>query len=387
MSATTPDSALKKSTLVGDFARFDRRAHEGETLNVVFFGGSLTWGARATDPQISSYRAVVGDKLRQAYPKAQFWFWDAAIGGTGSQLGVFRLQRDVFARRPDLVFLDFTVNDGPFDPVTDDKLASYESVVRRLLTECGAPVVQMILAVKQDVTPGGKVRPLDPFHKKISEAYNTALGDAISWMSAKVAAGQANPDALWPYPPDGTHPGNLGYALYAEAAWAAYQDAVRRCLVAHVPEKMLHPDTYMTWRRQRLSQTAPLPAGWKVGLPTPQGVAFDFYMSRWLDDVTIASPGAAPFSIPFRGSKAILFGEASMTSGKFLARIDGKPAVTSQAPDGVYNAFFKEGHMWLIRLLADNLDPAQDHVLEIVPQLDPGGELRIESLCSAGWAA
>src|SRR5271156_3467883 len=112
---------------IGDFVRFDRLAHEGASLNVVFLGGSLTWGARATDPQHTSYRALVGTKLRKLYPKAQFWFWDAAIGGTGSQLAVFRLERDVLARKPDLVFLDFTINDGPFE-VTDSKLASYESL-------------------------------------------------------------------------------------------------------------------------------------------------------------------------------------------------------------------------------------------------------------------
>ncbi|HEX4141148.1 MAG TPA: SGNH/GDSL hydrolase family protein [Candidatus Methylacidiphilales bacterium] len=375
-----------KPSVVGDFARFDRLAHEGATLNVVFLGGSLTWGARATDPQITSYRAQVGTKLRKFYPKAQFWFWDAAIGGTGSQLAVFRLERDVLARKPDLVFLDFTVNDGPFDPVTDNKLASYESLLRRILLESGAPVIQMLLAVKSDAAGTSKTRFLDPYHKKISEAYGTGLGDTVAYMRAKVLAGEADPDACWPYPPDVTHPGDKGYALYAETAWEAYQDSVRRCRMAHVPEKMLHPETYMTWQRQRLSQVG-LPQGWKVGLPTPLGVAFDFYMSRWLYDVSVAEAGAAPMRIPFRGSVALLFGEVSSKSGKFLATIDGKPAEMPHAPGGVYTATFPSGYMFLMRVLSENLDPAREHVLEIVPQLEAGEELRIESLCSAGWAA
>src|SRR4051794_30354319 len=77
-----------------EFSDFDRRARSGERLNVVFFGASLTWGANATDPQQTSYRARIGQRLEKEYPAAHFKFWDAAIGGTGSQLGVFRFERD-----------------------------------------------------------------------------------------------------------------------------------------------------------------------------------------------------------------------------------------------------------------------------------------------------
>ena len=93
------------------FAEFDRRAREGDTLRVAFFGASLTWGANATDQALTSYRAQVKEMLEVRYPKARFQCYDAAIGGTGSPLGVFRLERDVLARKPDLVFLDFSAND------------------------------------------------------------------------------------------------------------------------------------------------------------------------------------------------------------------------------------------------------------------------------------
>src|SRR5438128_3337922 len=93
------------------FADFDRRAKAGERLNVVFFGASLTWGANATDPNLTSYRGAIARKFEAAYPKAHFHFWDAAIGGTGSQLGVFRFDRDVLSHEPDLVCLDFSAND------------------------------------------------------------------------------------------------------------------------------------------------------------------------------------------------------------------------------------------------------------------------------------
>ncbi|MET0263123.1 MAG: SGNH/GDSL hydrolase family protein, partial [Rariglobus sp.] len=225
-----------------EFGSFDRRAQAGEALNVVFLGGSLTWGAQATDPQLTSYRALTSRRLAERYPAARFRFWDAAIGGTTSQLGAFRLERDVLARKPDLVFLDFTVNDDPSIPPVADRLASYEAIVRTLVSK-GVPVVQAIFAVKRDVAANAKDRPLHVKHKEIAHAYGLPSGDAVALMRAKVAAGEATAEALWDCPPDVTHPGDKGYALYAEAVWTAYEKAVAEKLVCRVPEAMLHADT------------------------------------------------------------------------------------------------------------------------------------------------
>lgn len=41
---------------------------------------------------------------------------NAAIGGTGSDLGVFRLEHDVLRHKPHLLFVEFAVNDGGAPP-------------------------------------------------------------------------------------------------------------------------------------------------------------------------------------------------------------------------------------------------------------------------------
>jgi lysophospholipase L1-like esterase len=173
--------ALLASNLIAsppDFSIFERRAKAGEMLRVVFLGGSLTWGAQATDPDKTSYRALVGQKLEEAYPKARFQFHNAAIGGTGSQLAAFRLERDVLAYKPDLVFLDFTINDNPYEIPNPNRLAAYESLIRRLI-EKEVAVVQVILPSKQDVRAIPSPRPLDAKHKEIGEAYGLPLADAV----------------------------------------------------------------------------------------------------------------------------------------------------------------------------------------------------------------
>ncbi len=369
------------------FRKFDERARSGERLSVVFFGGSLTWGAQASDPQLTSYRALMAHRLTEHYPEAHFTFWDAAIGGTGSQLGAFRLDRDVLARRPDLVFLDFTVNDGPFSPPDSDRLASYESLIRRLVQK-GIPVVPLIFAVKKDTLPDAPVRPLDEKHKEIAAAYHLPVGDAVALIRQRVQDGSAQPDELWPLPDDQTHPGDPGYALYAEAAWQAYEQAIQQALVLRVPTQMLHPDTYMAVRRQKISQLGPLPAGWSMGSPQRNAITFDFLPSRWLDEVSIAtrtgvdSAAPAPLRLLVKGRNVLIFGESTPRSGQYEVRIDGG------APKA-YNAgkSAQQGNLRYVETIASDLERNKVHTVEITPILAPGQELRLESVCISGQPA
>ena len=347
------------------FAEFDERARAGERLNVVFFGASLTWGANATDPLRTSYRARIAERLEAKYPQARFKFCDAAIGGTGSQLGVFRIDRDVLARRPDLVFLDFSANDDIYSG-DREKLASYEAIVHRLLLEARCPVVQVIFPFEWDVarktTDGMKRRDA---HLAISRAYNTPVGDAIALAIERVGKGETTLERLWPN--DGVHPGDKGYVLFADAAWAALEGAISRGQVCRVAEPMLYGDAYQKSVRMPLAKLGPLPAGWKAGKPNVTAAYFDFLMSRWIDSATIAARPPAgkdrqakapePFRARFRGSMVMFFGETTKTSGKYRVRIDGQ-TVRYQLPKSTQMLdLFDAGHF--ARLIGGNGHHAQ----------------------------
>ena len=381
------------------FAEFDGRARAGERLNVVFFGASLTWGSNATDPNRTSYRAVVGQRLEERYPQARFKFHDAAIGGTGSQLGVFRVDRDVLARRPDLVFLDFSANDDIYSD-NPETLASYEAILHRLVSEAQGPVVQVILPFRWDVarksTDGMKRRDA---HLAISRAYNTAVGDAIALAIQRVGKGETSLDRLWPI--DGVHPCDEGYALFADAAWDAFRTAVDRKLVCRVPQKMLYGDAYLRSVRMPLAKLGPRPDGWREGRPDVTGAYFDFTMSRWLDSLVIASRPAGDEKVSqspgrlrarFRGSMLMLLGETTKTSGKYRVRIDGQivPVQPPKAKEAIelFDAgqFARRigGNGHHAQVIATGLDASRLHDVEIEPVLQPGEELRLESLCVAG---
>jgi lysophospholipase L1-like esterase len=379
------------------FADFDARAKAGEHLNVVFFGASLTWGANATDPQLTSFRGQMADRLRHEYPDARFRFWDAAIGGTGSQLGVFRLDRDVLRRKPDLVFLDFSANDG-INTATPETLASYESLVRRIISEAHAPVVQVIFPFMWDVARGNTDRMLrHDAHLAIAAAYHTAVGDAIALAQQRVKDGKVTIKELWPI--DGVHPGDRGYELFTDAAWDAFRQAVKDRRVCAPPDKMLHAAMYMTSARVRLSSLGELPRGWHAGRPNVVSAYFDMLMSRWLDDEVIASNGkgddpVARLRVHFRGTMVMLFGESTTKSCLYRAYIDGKPVERHDDKgkplppefDAGWLAKRVNGNTHLVQVLAEGLKTDAEHTLEIEPIFTAGQEqeLRLESICVAG---
>jgi len=406
IAAAVPAAAASPS-----FTAFDARAQAGDRLTVVFYGASLTWGANATDQNYFSYRARVASRLTEKYPLARFTFHDAAIGGTGSQLGVFRLDRDVLARKPDLVFVDFTANDDitSGDPET---LASYESIIRRLVTEPQVPVVQVLFPFKWNIDRAllEKMKRRDA-HTAISAAYGTGLGDAVLRAIETVEQGGTTVDTLWDT--DGVHPGNAGYDLFAAAAWDGYLQAVAAKKTCAAPERMLHAPTYTKQARVRLTSLGDLPAGWRRGVPNLVSAYFDMLMSRWLDDEVIAtnrreekdSAGkktlvpqqVAPLEVTFRGEMVLLFGEGTPKSGRYRAFIDGKlverPVPNSKEPlcefDAASIAAPSRGNTHHVAVIATGLDPATDHTLRIEPVFDADKEqeLRLESICVAGGDA
>lgn len=98
-----------------------KKIKAGEEVTVAYLGGSIT--------AMNGWRNKTTDWLKATYPQATFKEVHAAIGGTGSDLGVFRLGRDVLAHRPDLLFVEFATNDGGQAP--EQIWRSMEGIVRQ----------------------------------------------------------------------------------------------------------------------------------------------------------------------------------------------------------------------------------------------------------------
>lgn len=380
---------------VPSFASFDRRARAGEPLSVVFFGGSLTWGANSSDPQRTSYRALMGQYLQKKYPKSSFTLHDAAIGGTGSNLGMFRLERDVLARQPDLVFLDFTVNDD-IDVVDPGSLASYETLLREMIGK-EIPVVQVLFACRSHFVPGSRFPdgpPLREMHLKLAASYHTAVGDLYSYMRAVLARGEIKPEDIWPF--DATHPDDVGYRVFFEAVRDGLEQAIADGRTCSLPAKPIAGGIYQARNRICLVDR-PIPQGWKREKTFRTSLWFDGLSSRWMGDVLVCyvkdKAAVQPIRMDFDGTYAGVFGEADENGLSFQVKIDGQLVMyraDTKTPATVIwpFRFFLPGRLFVWRPLTDHLQLAPGrHTLEIEPIFPEGitqGQLRIESVCVAG---
>ena len=77
---------------------------------VVWLGGSLTEGEGASAPCFC-WQALLSEWMKEKYPSCSFTCLNRGIGGTNSEFGLYRLRRDVLQNRPDLLFVEFAVND------------------------------------------------------------------------------------------------------------------------------------------------------------------------------------------------------------------------------------------------------------------------------------
>ena len=372
-------SALEKPS----FAEFDAKAASGEArLNVVFFGGSFTWGAGASDPQRTSWRGLMMQYLLERYPKGNFAFHDATVGGTGSQLGVFRLERDVLSRKPDLVFLDFCANDGAWsvDPAT---LATYEHLLRRLVG-ANVCVVHAFFGGKDML--GAKYDPERTFArrtyaKRLSAAYDVPEGDLFPLLQDDWKAGKADLDRLWTQK-DGTHPDDAGYRYFFDCVRLGFEDAVRRGAVSHVPAEPVFGDVENV-RRIELAKES-LPAGWTRDFTLRNAAWFDGLSSRWMDEAAVFSgTNAVPLRVKTRGQLVGFFGEGHPDGLSFDVIVDGKKV----AHHGTKLGF---GQLFVYRSSLDRDWKTNPHdterTIEIVPVVDPKnpkGTLRLGAVFSA----
>jgi lysophospholipase L1-like esterase len=200
-------AALSPRSLVdaGDAARLQHvmaKARRGEKITVAVIGGSITAGASATKPE-SRYGNRVATWWRRAFPKTEVDFVNAGIGATGSNYAALRAGRDLLARRPDAVVVEFGVNDGN----TRDAAETLEGLTRQILRQPNQPAVLLLFMMHEG---GGNAQD---WHGKVGRHY------ALPQVSFR--------DALWPeikagrfawetVMADQVHPNDLGHECAAK---------------------------------------------------------------------------------------------------------------------------------------------------------------------------
>jgi len=104
-------------------------AKQDGKLKIGFIGGSITQGCNPSLPE-NAYVERVTKWFKEKFPNMQIESINAGVGATGSLIGVHRVERDIIAYKPDLVFVEFAAND--VSPKQDTNI-SYESLIRKLV--------------------------------------------------------------------------------------------------------------------------------------------------------------------------------------------------------------------------------------------------------------
>ncbi len=190
-----------------------RRAGMGEKLKLGFLGGSITQGSLASSPD-TCYASRVYRWWCGAFPEAEFTYLNAGIGGTTSHFGAARVAQDLLCEKPDVVFVEFSVNDD------DDAhfQETYEGLVRRLLSCPWKPAVVLLHnRFYDDGHSAQRIHDVVGAYYRVPGVY---MGDAIL---PRIASGEFAREELTP---DGLHPNDKGHELLAEVI-CEYLEKVR----------------------------------------------------------------------------------------------------------------------------------------------------------------
>lgn len=180
-----------------------KRAANGESLVIGFLGGSITQGSLSSTPK-TCYAYLVYEWWKKSFPNAEFSFVNGGIGGTTSHYGGARAWKDVLCYRPDIVTVDFSVNDDANEFFEE----TYEGTLRRLLMAPSAPAVVVLNNVFYDTGKNAQ-----EYHNRIADHYgipHVSIKDTIfpDVESGKIVRADITPDNL--------HPNDKGHRLVAD---------------------------------------------------------------------------------------------------------------------------------------------------------------------------
>lgn len=194
-----------------------KKALSGEDLTIACIGGSITQGTVSTgisDSQVGfkkGYADLFFQWWSDTFPETDFTFINAGIGATDSYLGVHRVQKDVLDYHPDLVLVEFSVNDG--SSVIDKR--NYDNLVRRILLSESRPAVMLLFMGQTNGSTAQDIHSLIGFNYKLP---------MISYINVIHHMMNENLYTEQQLSGDTVHPSAMGHAIAGEILWKYLND-------------------------------------------------------------------------------------------------------------------------------------------------------------------
>jgi hypothetical protein len=212
-----PDAAMLSRALMntGDECRlkaFFNKLHYNKEIRIGFIGGSITEGSAASEFK-KCYAVSFCSFLDKAFPGIDFLPYDAGIGATDSRFGCSRVQDDLLLYQPDLMVIEYSVNDAAED--TLEQKSSIEGLVRQCLNTGAAVIMLCMRAQNQN-------DDMQNLHLSVGNYYNIPV---ISYYDALNPLLQSGSLSWGDISPDGIHPNDLGHFITASLLYKFIRSA------------------------------------------------------------------------------------------------------------------------------------------------------------------
>ncbi len=189
----------------GDISRIlyaMQKAQRGEKVTIGVIGGSITMGSAASTPE-QSYAGWFKKWWELSFPEAEVEFVNAGIGATTSYLGVHRVEEDLLSHNPDMVIVEFSVNDSS---ATEFK-QSYDNLCRRILLSESQPALLLLFTVQENGTSAIDI------HGNVGFRYNIPMLNYGACVQNEIREGRLTWKEI---SPDNIHPNNKGHQIIGE---------------------------------------------------------------------------------------------------------------------------------------------------------------------------
>ncbi|MEY8411023.1 SGNH/GDSL hydrolase family protein [Lachnospiraceae bacterium 62-26] len=274
-----------------------RRAMKGEKLTIGFFGGSITQGCLAAEHE-RAYSYRVFQWWKDTFPQAEISYVNGGIGGTTSYFGVSRIWQDLLMYQPDVVAVDFSVNDKEGQEAFFQE--TYEGVIRRILTCQSKPAVIILNHVNYDSGSN-----LQACHNEVGDWYGIPHVSMKDTLYQRMKEGVYQKEELTP---DGLHPSDKGHEL-AAGEIISFLCKVKGDMGEEDEEKAfpepMTANAYEHARRLTVREVLPELSGFRIDTDEKTG-HLDIFKNGWIGkmpgDRIVFEEEAACIGIQFRQS-------------------------------------------------------------------------------------
>ena len=307
----------------------------GQPLRVAFLGGSIT--------AAEGWRVHTLENLKKQFPKSNVTEIFAAVSGTGSNFGAARLERDVLSKKPDLLFVEFAVNDGVGSAKVEDQM---EGIVRQTWAASPTTDICFVYTVSETMLPelkSGRYPCAAVSMERVAAHYGIPSLNFGVEVARQVAAGLlvfTSPRDDTGFTKDKVHPGAAGHRLYAERLAGALPGFLA---VGKAGGHVLPPARSANhWQRAKLLTLDALtlsPHWTRVAANDPHVTT---QKGGLVPPTWVATLPGASVKFRFRGTQLGLVGLKGPENGIFRVTVDGKTVEGT-----LFDAYSQPGRFFL----------------------------------------